>query len=263
MKNLYLVCNDNIVKRFTFEEHEKLNDITNQFILNSKMKWGYEIIKRNFEVLSQNTDNQFKNIKQMPNWEESELIILEINRNILNYLSSINAFIDHSLKFFSTNYSKDSDEFNQLKEKQSELYDKYFEYRFLYGLRNYTLHCGFSVCGIDIIDENNQITYIPKFIYEDLIKFNWQKQVKEDLKNIGKDFKAFDIFSKGVLIYGELNDFILNNFIEKEEVLLKNQYMKILDIDMKNISDYEFGLEEEDNCPKIKKMEIPKHYLNV
>lgn len=263
MKNLYLVCNDNIVKRFTFEEHEKLNDITNQFILNSKMKWGYEIIRRNLDALFQNTNNQFRNIQQKPNWEELEKITLEMNRNVLNYLSSINAFIDHSQKFFSTKYGQKSDEFEKLDVKKSELYDKYFEYRFLYNLRNYTLHCGFSVCAISIVSENNQIKYIPKFIYEDLINFKWQKKVKEDLKNIGKDFRAFDIFSKGLSIYEELYNFIFTDFIEKEEVLLKNQYMKILDIDMKNISDYEFWLEEEDNCPKIKKMEIPKHYLNV
>ena len=263
MKKLHLSYKNNItsINEFTNDEYIEINDIINEFILNSKMKWAFEVINRNFSALFNTTDNLLKSLsKEDLNWEKLEFATLEINRNVLNYLASLNTFLDQTKKFLSRKFGKNSKESEEFDKKTNELFDKYFSYRFLYKLRNFTVHCGFSLCGISIESNDKQITFTPKFIYEDLMqdKSFWGTIVKADLEQIGDDFKAFDLFNESLNHFKFLSDFIQNNYIKDEENIKKSRIFEIIQIPVEEIDNYCFLIE---NNEGIKIAEIPVHYL--
>lgn len=112
-----------------------------------------------------------------------EHIMININRRIINYLTSIKTFIDHSEYDLKNKYGKTSKQYNSFKNLQSQKYDSHFAYRFLIKLRNYVQHCGLPLGNINISSEmiNNDPNNIDfKFnitINRDTIlnNFNWKK----------------------------------------------------------------------------------------
>lgn len=98
-----------------------------------------------------------------------------MNFYFLNYLTSINTFLDHNLKFLSTRFGKDSEEKAEFEKLTSQLFDENFEYRLLYKLRNYTVHVGFSICGISSeeyrVDASmKRVSYTPCLLNDELLK---------------------------------------------------------------------------------------------
>ena len=75
---------------------------------------------------------------------------LDFNRMFLNYLSSIRTFIDHNETSIKRKFGRNSIEAKELKKIMSNIYDKYFSYRFLYKLRNYSQHCGLPIEDIEV-----------------------------------------------------------------------------------------------------------------
>ncbi len=103
--------------RLNYEEFEKqINDYLEQYIHNSAM-----------------------------NWKQMEFMSLNVNRIILNFLSIIRTFLDHTETKIKKRYGKDSGRLQRFKEICTQLYDNNFSYRFLYKLRNYAQHCGMPV----------------------------------------------------------------------------------------------------------------------
>jgi len=65
-----------------------------------------------------------------------------VSYSILNILNSFRAFIDHSNYSISKTFGKKSKPLSKWKKAQTEIFDKHFEYRFIYKLRNYCQHVG-------------------------------------------------------------------------------------------------------------------------
>lgn len=74
-----------------------------------------------------------------------ERLSFEINTRILNFLSSVRTFLDHSETYLKRRYDKDPERFKKFKEACSNAYDNNFSYKFIYHLRNYAQHCGMPV----------------------------------------------------------------------------------------------------------------------
>ncbi len=265
MKKLHLSLKNEIasIKEFSEAEYQEIERILNHFILNSKMKWAFEVIKRNFVTLFKAADFELENLSKGDlEFEDLELASLEINRHILNYLASLNAFLDQTLKFLSKRFGKPSPEFSSFEAQTKILFDTHFSYRFLYKLRNFTVHCGFSLCAIDIEYNHKQITFIPKFIFEDLMEDNsfWGADVRRDLENIGTDFKAFDLIKESLGHFQHLSDFVITEFLAAEELTFTNRFYELTEVNSDNIDEFCF-LVEEDGMTKI--AQIPVHYLKI
>lgn len=87
-----------------------------------------------------------------------------IDKWLLNILSSFKALLDHLETRITGSYSKDSEEYNQLKNAYSYEFDNVFSYAFSYKLRNYIQHCGMPKITFNVdtkIDDEiaNQIEF--------------------------------------------------------------------------------------------------------
>ena len=64
-----------------------------------------------------------------------------INRRVVNLLSAARMYLDH----YPQHLNKIGESFETAKSVASESYDRFFEYRFMEALRNYTQHSGLAV----------------------------------------------------------------------------------------------------------------------
>ncbi len=79
-----------------------------------------------------------------------EFIILNLNRHIMNLLTAVRTFLDHTERNLKHRHGKDSEQFQAFKKATAEAYDGSFAYRFLYKLRNYVQHCGMPIGKMSI-----------------------------------------------------------------------------------------------------------------
>lgn len=245
---------------FNDSEKNLINSSINQMIKNKKMEWSFELLEKNYNELFSKTDSCFKNlvIENNDSWEKLEKTTLEINRNLLNYLASQNTFLDHSRHYLSQTFGKTSEEFLNFEKLTNTLFDNHFAYRFLYKMRNYTVHCGFSLCAISIEKDNQSVTYTPKFIIEDLLESkDWGKIVKEDLLKIEKNFSAFNIVKDSFECFKKLQNYIVTILL-KANALNQNSILELLKINKENLNKYCFLI---DNGEEVKISEIPTHYF--
>lgn len=123
---------------------------------------NYEKIKRLFEIVSLNSNEFVHKSKESllyminnslsvgGNKEEYYKQHLDFNRMFLNYLSSFRTFVDHNETSIKRKYGTDSHEAREFKKITNNIYDKYFSYRFLCKLRNYSQHCGLPIEDIEV-----------------------------------------------------------------------------------------------------------------
>lgn len=71
--------------------------------------------------------------------------VMMANKLILNTLMSFKFFLDNAEAFIKRKYGKDSKEAKDFILLTNKLYDESFAYRFLYKLRNYSVHLGFPL----------------------------------------------------------------------------------------------------------------------
>lgn len=91
-------------------------------------------------------DAQLKKIiGKPPTSPEAERVLFEINRHLLNYLSTIRTFLDYSEYNLKRRYGKNSEIFASFKEACRKAYSNCFSYRFIYNLRNCAQHCTFPI----------------------------------------------------------------------------------------------------------------------
>lgn len=124
-----------------------------------------------------------------PNDIRFSRMVLEVNRRILNFLSSMRTFLDHWETSLNRRYGQQSDQFKRFKVATSRAYDGSFSYRFLYRLRNYAQHCGMPVGSLNMsasapspgsTEIDRQMTM--NFNRDTLLEFDgWGAQVKAEL----------------------------------------------------------------------------------
>jgi hypothetical protein len=119
---------------------------------------------------------------------EMREIHININRLILNYLSSTRTFIDHTTTFLVRKLGEHSEEFAGFKGQLSKFYDQSFAYRFLTKLRNYSQHVDIPIEGVQfLISYNDDRTLVQgnltvEFKRDHLLeKFQKWGTVKTDL----------------------------------------------------------------------------------
>jgi hypothetical protein len=145
--------------------------------------------------------------------EDMEDLYLQSNRLLLNYLSSIRTYIDHSLKFLSNKYGKQSSQLKRFENLLSFNFDNNFCHRFFYKLRNYSQHCGVPIDSINFTSEynreNNKIHgYLNAFFNpEKLLQEydSWGVNVKSDLQKKAEVFELRELRESMAAIMFNLN----------------------------------------------------------
>lgn len=70
---------------------------------------------------------------------------LDLNRCLINYVSSFKALVEHCEKKVADTFGSDSEQFSSFKGMLSNLYDTNINYRLLYNLRNFSVHKDFPI----------------------------------------------------------------------------------------------------------------------
>lgn len=132
-----------------------------------------------------------------------EGMVFSLNRLMLNFLSAVRTFLDHTETNLKKTYGKESENLKTFKKNCSLYYDNYFSYRFLYKLRNYSQHVGMPITGIGAtselvhtnpleIDHMLSVTTLKN----DLLKFkDWGKYTIYDKCNNSKEMEIKDEIS--------------------------------------------------------------------
>lgn len=219
------------------------------------MYWVVESINDEMRITKSITENEFSELKKFSKSIEkirgqSEycdflkeefqeyLLVIEnkkskatnITRAINNYLSSYKAFLDR----WETYFKREGNELfiQHFKKTVSDVYDKCFEYRFLYNLRNYAQHAGIPISKINssLTDEteiliskeiflNSHSGMQPKFRkelkcvqIEEIDVDNAIKKVHVELENVHKSFVDIIIHSTEDVL---LSSVFIKNFYDK------------------------------------------------
>jgi hypothetical protein len=184
------------IRSLSQSEFEKYSDYIVKLILLKNDENLFKIVELNYaDFISkiEHITNQL--IENDLITEDQQYLHLEVNRLILNLLSSIRTYLDHTETRLKREYGLASEEYKIFKTETSRTYDENFAYRFLYKLRNYSQHCGLPAGLLEVssFSENELPKYILKLslLRDDLLQnFKWGNQVTEELC---KQEEVFDI----------------------------------------------------------------------
>jgi len=131
----------------------------------------------------------------MPNNLEAQQVGCELKWRMVNWLTSVRLFPDHTETQLSRRYGDDSAEFRRFKAACSSEFDTYFSYRFISGLRNYMLHVGLagmtgSIRGQRGQDGKAEWT-LSVFFERDLLLSSfgkWRSDVRTQLQQMSDTF---------------------------------------------------------------------------
>lgn len=170
-----------------------------------------------YKMLKTNIEELLNYILKIENEENSNIFIMDekimnINRLTINLLGIFFSYINHyenSLKNFK---GKNSSQVKKFKEITSKYFDTYFEYRFLYKLRNYSIHCTIPITHIhaSIEDPTRKYCISTKSLLENFSQ--WGAIVKSELEQI-EEINIKDLVQKSKSMFDKLH---------KELVLIDN-----------------------------------------
>ncbi|APZ93369.1 hypothetical protein [Fuerstiella marisgermanici] len=128
-------------------------------------------------------------------WDRANTMILTVNGHILNFLSAVRTFLDHTETNIKREYGDPSDNLTNFKKQTAEEFDDCFSYRFLYLLRNFTQHCGMPLGELSLRADARPGTERPDttlelLFYRDhlLTNFSNWKMVKTELEQLEEKF---------------------------------------------------------------------------
>jgi hypothetical protein len=149
-------------------------------------------------------------------------IMLDVNRLVLNYLSSIRTYLDHTETRLKREYGDNSEEYLKFKDLTSAAYDENFSYRFLYKLRNYAQHCGLPTGSISLSshadgDGGTKTSLTLSLVRDELLnKFSsWGEKVKEELKKCEEHFDVLSLINHKLQILQTINSEINSQIYHK------------------------------------------------
>ncbi|CAG9623156.1 hypothetical protein [Sutcliffiella rhizosphaerae] len=154
----------------------------------SEMEDVYNLVKRNKEEYLSFTSQIEKHL-------DNEQLGLEANRLLINFLSSLQMFIDYGERHNKKHFGKEK--MKEFQKKTNDFYDNHISYRFMVLLRNYALHYGFPLTNI--IERVSQPTRILA-TKEDLLKFKGWKHVKVDIEKM-PDLISIDVHVEVTMMF--------------------------------------------------------------
>ena len=215
-----------------FEEFKKANSHLIQFTRDQNL---FNIVRLNFEDYVKLLNEYLQEFIQNPRTIQSKMpmMFLNINRLIINYLSAIRTFLDHSETNLKKRYESDPQRITSFKNACSKEYDNNFSYRFVYELRNYVQHCGMPLgslaLGASLVNPvTNKAKRVMevKFVRDELLEDSkWKAQIRDEIQKLPQEFDITSHLSEMmkcikrinlILIEKEVSELIKNaKFLEK------------------------------------------------
>ena len=173
----------------------------------------FKIVELNYFELKQSIEKYTKNFANGTSAGESAFahMVLDVNRLILNYLSSIRTYLDHTETRLKRNSTNEFEELKYFKQETAQAYDNNFFYRFLYKLRNYSQHCGLPAATITFHSQEDQEgqpgNTLTLFLNRDelLNNFNSWGIVENELLNQPEKFDIIPLVDKKFEILNKIN----------------------------------------------------------
>lgn len=106
----------------------------------------------------------------------------ELPSLLLKYLASFKSVLDHWETHLKRLYGNDSKQVKDFKVSTAVEFDSYFSYRFVYELRNFTLHCKFPISKVQTKFDENENKLLSVLVDRDRLmsEYKWPKKVKLD-----------------------------------------------------------------------------------
>lgn len=164
------------------------------------------------------------------NLPELKYITRNANRFLFNYLSSARTYLDHTEKYLKNKYGNDSFHFKEFKKFTNQLYDNFFDYRFIYKLRNYAQHCGLPINTITFsVDKDilkRKINVTPLFVKSILKKSykEWGQKLNEDFAFQPEEISVRQIIGNYYKNISDLNNEFIT--IEKNSLIESIEYLE-------------------------------------
>jgi hypothetical protein len=140
----------------------------------------------------------------------------EMNRLLLNYLSSLKTFLDHLNTRYSHSPLKEHQYLSTFNNICSTCFDTSFHYRFFLKLRDYVQHCSLPVQYVEIKENPSRIDISMCFDRDVLLNNfdKWGRPVKKDLAQLPQRF--FEIIPSLAEMRNQIK--IINTVVSSIEV---------------------------------------------
>lgn len=187
------------VRVLSDSEYEEYRKAANCLLRFSSDQQTFLIVRLNYDAYVNLLKRYFEEYTKNPSmsWPRMDRMVLDVNRHILNFLSSVRTFLDHSETNLKRRYGRDSERVRRFKDACSNAYNNNFSYRFLYALRNYAQHCGMPVAKLSLhskaVDPSFKIIHhylTVEFNRDQLIKEYdlWGSQLKTEIQKLPPTF---------------------------------------------------------------------------
>jgi len=174
--------------------------------------------------------------KELTFFSRYQSIELNVNRLLINLLSSIRMYLDHTET--RLNRTHDSKELGLFKESTSVAFDSSFAYRFLSHFRNFFQHCGLAkeIINIktDYIEGVATREVITIILSRDklLNAYDWKK-LRPELKKMPESFEILPLIEEKMRLLAAIDIRLNQNLYEK----LVGDGLKFVDL-LKTVSNY-------------------------
>jgi hypothetical protein len=127
-------------------------------------------------------------------------IVHNIDRRLRSFFSEFRVFLDYTETKLKRRYGADSEQVAAFKAACSRQFDRSFDYRFVYRLRNYALHVNLPLNAMSLVSGDGEFDaespdthnrFAVKVNRDALLneRFNWGRHVRPGLKNLPSSFE--------------------------------------------------------------------------
>ncbi|MCZ7380691.1 MAG: hypothetical protein O8C64_03825 [Candidatus Methanoperedens sp.] len=158
----------------------------------------FTIVYMNYNAYENILNRYFEDFTNRPSMSISQIesMNLNINRYILNFLSSVRTYLDHHKTNLKKRNEKNSQRVRLFESACKNAYESHFSYRFLYRLRNYTQHFGMPIGKFtlqkSLIPGSNDIhhSFGVEFDRDELLRYDkWGPQLKSEIQTLPPNFE--------------------------------------------------------------------------
>jgi hypothetical protein len=212
-----------VLRMMTPEEYQRFCDAASQL---AKYRSARQVIKiaimnaKDFEKSLAEIEASYSTEKDVNRVWLSELASV-MNQRILNFLSSMRTYLDHTETRLKRKSGETSQQVKEFKLATAKEFDGHFAYRFVYKLRNYTQHCGMPLGKI--AGMSNRINHRSNDTVQNTMDFyftksellsnfdGWGDLVKSEIEALPEDFPLRGYLIEATESLRRIEDVVKNN----------------------------------------------------
>ena len=218
--------NINSVRRLTPEQYNEYTEYIGILRAYSTDQRLFRLVEMNYDDLKKRVEHYnrlYVKDEQKMDFIEIELIYLDINRLILNLLSSVRTYLDHTETRLKRKYGNLSEQYKLFQTTTATAFDNFFAYRFLYKVRNYAQHCGLPSGSVEINSsgdaEGKTVNTMNIYFVRDhlLNVYDSWGPVKDELSKMDDQFDVLPLIEEKFKLIGEINKTIATKELDEHK----------------------------------------------